>query len=122
MLDPQEIANRYAALWNETDPEARRRGIADFFAPDAEHYVRTREAKGYAALEQRIIGSHEKNVRDGGYRFRAAPGAQLLRKVVTFNWEMVPASAPDKVVAVGLEFIILGDDCRALTDYQFIIA
>jgi hypothetical protein len=24
MLDPQELANRYAALWSETDPEARR--------------------------------------------------------------------------------------------------
>ena len=83
---------------------------------------RTREAKGYAALEQRIIGSHEKNVRDGGYRFRAAPGAQLLRNVVTFNWEMFPASAPEQVAAVGLEFIIMDDQGRALTDYQFIIA
>ena len=37
-------------------------------SPDGRHYVDTREACGYNALEKRITGSHEKNVRDGGRR------------------------------------------------------
>src|SRR5689334_7016347 len=83
---PQTLADRYVAVWNETDPAARRQMIAALFAADGVHYVGTREARGYAALEQRITGSYEKNVRDRGNRFRAVPNAQALRDAVTFNW------------------------------------
>ena len=116
---PQSLADRYAAVWNEADPAARRQMIAALFAPDGAHYVDTREARGYAALEQRVTGSYEKNVRDRGNRFRAVPNAQALRDAVTFNWEMV---APDgRVLAVGLELVLRGDEGIAV-DYQFIIA
>jgi hypothetical protein len=47
--------------------------------------------------------------------------AQALRDTVTFNWEMV---APDgeKVLAVGLEFLVLDDRGRIVADYQFNLA
>ena len=122
MHTPQEIADRYVALWNETETLKRRQLIEAFFAPNAEHYVRTREAIGHDALEQRIIGSHEKNVRDGGYIFRAGSKAQQLRNVVTFNWEMTPADDPNEVAAVGLEFLLLDPQGLAVADYQFILA
>jgi hypothetical protein len=69
--DAQELADRYVAVWNETNAEARRRAIADLWVPDGIHYVDTREARGYDALEKRIVGSYEKNVRGRGNRFRA---------------------------------------------------
>ncbi len=116
----QQLADRYAAVWNETDADARRQAIADLWAPDGQHYVKTREARGYEALETRIVGSYEKNVRDGGNRFRAAKNAQALRGLVTFNWEMVTAGG--EVAAVGLEFLVLDDRGRILTDYQFIVS
>ena len=122
MHTPQEIADRYVALWNETEGIKRRQLIEAFFAPTVEHYVRTREAIGYDALEQRIIGAHEKNVRDGGHIFRAAPKAQQLRNVVTFNWEMTRAGDPNEVAAVGLEFLVLDPQGLAVADYQFILA
>jgi hypothetical protein len=120
-MNPQEIANRYAAVWNETDPAIRRRQIEELWAPDGVHYVRTLEARGYDALEKRVTGSHEKNVRDAGNHFRAVQNAQVLRNAVTFNWEMI---APDasRVLAVGLEFLLLGEDGRIAADYQFIVA
>jgi hypothetical protein len=110
MNSPQDIADRYAAVWNESDPDLRRKGIAELWDPDGAHYVRTLEARGFDALEKRITGAYEKNVRGAGHRFRAAPNAQTLRNVVTFNWEMVPADR-SKVLAVGLEF--LSRDSRA---------
>jgi hypothetical protein len=116
----QQLADRYVAVWNETDAEARRQAIANLWAPDGLHYVKTREARGYEALETRIVGSYEKNVRDGGNRFRAAKNAQALGGVVTFNWEM--ATAGGEVAAVGLEFLVLDDRGRILTDYQFIVS
>jgi hypothetical protein len=119
MSDSQQLADRYVAVWNETNPEARRQAIAGLWLPEGIHYVRDREARGYAALEQRIIGSHQKNVRDGGYRFRAVKNAQALRNAVTFNWEMVASDG--KVAAVGLEFLIVDELGRITVDYQFIV-
>lgn len=119
MNDAQELARRYVAVWNETEAEARSQAIAALWMPEGVHFVRDREASGYAALEQRITGSHEKNVRDGGYRFRAVDNAQALRNTVTFNWEMV---APDgSVAASGLEFLVLSELNRIAVDYQFIV-
>jgi hypothetical protein len=120
MDNAQRLADRYAAVWNETDPERRRRAIAELWTPNGRHYVNTREACGYAALEQRITGSYEKNVRDGGRRFRAAQDARALRDAVTFHWEMLPADS-DEVIATGLEFLILDREGHILVDYQFIL-
>ena len=120
MDEPQQLADRYVAVWNETDPERRRRAIAALWAAEGEHYVGAREVRGYDALEQRIIGSHEKNVRDGGHRFRAVPDARALRDVVTFHWEMLQADSED-VVATGREFLILDPQGHILVDYQFIL-
>ena len=121
MNTAQDLAARYVAVWNEIDPDARRTTIASLWRPDGTHFVGVREAKGYAALEQRITGSHEKNVRDNGNRFRARPGAQRLRDVATFTWEMLQGGS-DTVLAVGLEFLVLDADDHIITDYQFIIA
>lgn len=115
-----ELADRYVALWNETDAGARRDAIATLWVPEGEHYVRTLQAKGHAALERRVIGSHEKNVRDGGFRFRTTGDAQLLQNTVMFHWEMVPA-AGGPVAALGLEFLVLAEDGRIAIDYQFIL-
>jgi hypothetical protein len=120
MTDAQQLADRYAAVWNETDATVRRKAIAELWAPDGAHCVTTREARGYDALAARIVGSYEKNVRDGGNRFRAVKNAQALRNVVTFNWEMVPACG-GAVAAVGLEFLVLDERGRIVTDYQFIV-
>jgi hypothetical protein len=119
-MTAQQLADSYAALWNETDAAARRRAIAELWVPDGEHYVGTREVRGYEALEQRVIGSHEKNVRDGGHRFRAAQDARALRNLVVFQWEMLPEKS-ETVVATGLEILLVTDEGRIVVDYQFIL-
>jgi len=121
MSNAQRLAERYAAVWNEADAGARRMAIAELWVPDGQHYVMTREVRGYDALEERIIGAYEKNVRDGGNRFRTVNNAQIVQNVVTFNWEMIPAGGGE-VAAVGLEFLVLDDHGRILTDYQFIVS
>ncbi|MFZ6759501.1 hypothetical protein ACO0K9_20030 [Undibacterium sp. Ji50W] len=120
-INAQQLADRYVAVWNETDLAARRDAIAQLWLPDGVHYITTREARAYAALEERITGSHNKNVRDGGYMFRPVQNAQALRGVVTFNWEMIrPATA--EVLAVGLEFLQIDTDGRIISDYQFMVS
>jgi len=120
MLDAQELADRYVAVWNEADAESRRQQIGALWAPDGHHYVDVREAHGHAELEQRISGSHNRSVRDGGHRFRAAKDARTLHDLVTFHWEML-AAAEDGVVARGFEVLRVDAEGRILVDYQFIV-
>ena len=120
MEQAQEIANRYIAVWHESDAQIRRDLIARLWVEDGLHYVGEREAHGYDALEKRIIGSYETNVRDGGHRFRAA-NARTLRDVVTFDWEMIPAGGGE-VLATGREILLLAEDRRILVDYQFVLS
>jgi hypothetical protein len=119
MTSAQELADRYVSVWNEIDAAARRKIIHELWVPDGLHFVGAREARGYHELEQRIIGSHEKNVAVGGNSFRAASNARALRNGVTFNWEMI--SPQGEVLATGLEFLIVDDRQRILVDYQFIV-
>ncbi len=119
MFDAQDLVDRYVAVWNETDLERRRMQIAALWVPDGQHYVGVREVLGYAALEQRITDSHNKNVRDGGHHFRAVKDARMLRDIVVFNWEMLP-SAADGVAAHGFIVLRVGADGRILVDYQFV--
>lgn len=121
MDNAQQLADRYAAAWTLPDAAARAAAIAGLWVEDGVHYVGTREARGYAALAERVRGSYEKNVRDAGNTFRARRDARQLRDVVTFTWEMVPAGS-DEVLAVGLEFLQVDPSGRIVADYQFIIA
>ncbi|MBV9539409.1 MAG: nuclear transport factor 2 family protein [Acidisphaera sp.] len=119
MFDPQRLADRYAALWNETDTERRRAEIRELWTPSGEHYVNAREVRGYAALEERVTGSHHKNVRDNGNRFRAVQDARALRDIVFFHWEMLPADR-EEVTASGMIILRVDAEGRILVDYQFV--
>lgn len=120
-IHAQQLADRFAAVWNEPHPAARREAIAGLWVPDGAHYVQTHEARGYAALEKRVADAYEKNVRDTGNAFRAVKNAQALRGVVTFNWEMFRL-ATNEVLAVGLEFFQVDADGRITSDFQFMVS
>jgi hypothetical protein len=49
-------------------------------------------------------------------------GAQQLRNVIIFDWEMTPAGNPDAVLSVGREVITVDGAGRALSDFMFIVA
>jgi hypothetical protein len=120
MHEPQQLADRYVAVWNETDPARRRLTIAELWTPTGEHYVGTREVRGHDALYERIIGSHEKNVTACGYRFRAVKDARAVHDAVTFHWEMLPGDR-EEVLATGRQFLILDPEGRIRIDYQFVL-
>lgn len=120
MINARQLADRYVAVWNEADPIARRVAIASLWQPDGLHLVKTLKVQGQDGLNKRVAGSHEKNVRDAGYAFRAVANAQQLANVITFNWEMVRPGT-NEVVSVGLEFVEVDADGLIVTDYQFIV-
>jgi hypothetical protein len=134
--EAEHLADRYLALWNEADPERRRRLIAELWTEDGSQIlqppqemreiaaspgiglVATLEARGHAELEARAATSYEHWVDSGGLSFTRRDDVERLDDVVKFHWE---ALSPDgEVTAVGLEFLVLGADGRIRRDYVFI--
>ena len=118
MNNIEELVDRYIAVWNEPDAEARRKNIPTLWTEDGANLTKSLEARGYEALEARIASAHEKFVRTGGFVFKSMNRTESHHNVVTFHWIMVPA-AGGEVAAAGVNFIILDDDGRIRCDYQF---
>ena len=115
-----DLARRYVEVWNETDARQRRERIRALWRPDGVHYVRTLVAQGYEALEARVAGSHDKNVRQNGYRFRLSGEPQQLQGTLLMHWDMVGPGS-ETLEAYGAVFMMLAEDGRIATDYQFVL-
>lgn len=137
-VDVQDLSSRYVAAWNEPDPARRRQAIQELWAENGIHVLQppaelrqaaaglgfsfaALEARGHDELEVRVTRAYQDFVAPGQFTFRPRDNAGVLRNVVKFNWEMVPADGGE-AAAAGLEILILGPDGRIEADYQFIEA
>lgn len=138
MTDIKEITDRYVAVWNEPDPDLRRKLIEQVWAPtgsqiltdppqavrdaaaDLRFAVPSLEVHGYDALEARVTRAYEMFVGTGEFVFRPRDGgSELLRNLVAVAWEMV--STKDGAHAGGgVDVLDLDGSGRIRTDYQFI--
>jgi hypothetical protein len=135
LSNPIELADRYVAVWNEPDSEARRAAVAELWTADGVHILQPGlevlksaaglgmtaafEARGHDALAERIRIAHEEFIATGKFVFRRRNDVVQLRDVVKFTWEMVPPGSDD-VAGVGMEILVLEGSGRILADYQFI--
>lgn len=132
--DPNQVAARYVAIWNEADPERRRERVADLWSEDALHLLQPPQeayesaqglqlaplfqARGHDELGGRVTSAYEQFVATGQMSFRPQDDASRIGDAVKFRWEGVSPSG--EVLAVGLELVLLAPDGRIQTDYQFI--
>jgi hypothetical protein len=126
MTDINTFVDRYINVWNEPDTDRRRETIRALWQEDAHHLSRTIEAVGYAGIETRVANAYEKWVKEKGNIFRLRDGVDGHHGTVKLRWEMLPAADKDKrggeVISIGFDFLVLGDDGRIRTGYQFIEA
>jgi hypothetical protein len=134
MTRQSDLAERYAAIWNEPSPDRRRELVRDLWTEDALHvFEPPREvvaaaaaldvnavfqARGYGELEDRVARAYQEFVAPGEFSFRLAGEAKRVGDAVRFSWEMV--SKDGAVAGVGLELVLLAADGRIRLDYQFI--
>jgi hypothetical protein len=118
MLEIEELVQRFVAVWNETDPAARRATIETLWAPDGRHLMGQQDVQGYDALEARVIASHERSVVQGGNIFRPATAIQTLPEIVKFRWDMVRKDGGE-LVSAGVGLLRLDDKRRIVCDYLF---
>ena len=121
MSNLQTFVQNYIAVWNEPDAERRRALIRILWQEDASHLARTLEAIGHAGIEKRVTDAYEKWVKEKGNVFRLRDGVDGHHGTVKLRWEMLPASGGE-VISIGFDFMVLGDDGRIRTGYQFIEA
>src|SRR5215472_1805308 len=105
-IDPHELVGRYVAVWNQAAA-----GLG-FPAPIL-------EARGHDELEVRVTRAYEEFVAPGNFTFQPQDNADRLGNVVKFTWEMVPSDG-GAAAGAGLEVLVLDEDGRIKTDYQFI--
>jgi hypothetical protein len=121
MTDIATFVDRYIGIWNEPDLERRRQTIRELWEPHATHLARTMEAAGYDGIETRVTNAYEKWVKDKGNVFRLRDGVDGHHRAIKLRWEMLPAAGGD-TISIGLDFLVLGEDGRIRTGYQFIEA
>jgi len=104
MEDFNDLADRYIAVWNETDPATRRELIAGAFTA-ATHFVDPlQEGSGRDGIDAMVAAVQE---RFPGYRFRRAGAADGFRDRVRFRWELAPE---------GGDALVEGTDFATVTD------
>jgi hypothetical protein len=115
-----ELIERYVALWNEPNADLRRKSIEELWVPGGANYTQSMEAVGYDALETRVAKAFEAYVGSGVYRFRSVEPPVGHHNAAKVQWEMVGV-ADGRVASIGLEFLVLDDDGRIVSDHQFIV-
>ena len=102
-------------------PSGAARPSATLWQEDASHLARTLEAVGHDGIETRVADAYEKWVKEKGNVFRLRDGVDGHHGTIKLRWEMLPA-AGGEVISIGFDFLVLGDDGRIRTGYQFIEA
>jgi hypothetical protein len=112
-----EMADRYVAMWNEKNPQIRRKLIDEFWAEDGAYHNRLFIAGGRDLIDNVISTAHDEYFAKG-FSFKSQNDAYGHHNGIKFGWVMV-TTATGEVDTFGQEFIILNDDGQAVIDYQF---
>jgi hypothetical protein len=101
-LDAADVAQRYIALWNETDAARRQQMLDTGWAPDAHYVDPMMQASGRDAISALVGGVHQ---RYPGFRFALAGNADAHGDNVRFSWTLGPSGADDLIQ--GTDFVQL---------------
>ena len=119
MSNLNAFVEKYISIWNQPDQATRRQHIRELWVEDAHHLAKTLEAEGYDGIDSRVATAYEKWVKEKGCVFRLRDGVDGHHGTIKLRWEMLPAGGGD-VISVGLDFLVLAEDGRIRTGYQFI--
>lgn len=139
MRNPNELADRYVAVWNEALPEVRRATVRELWAEDGAHFLQppdevveiasrpgvgvtaVLQARGHDELTARVDSAYTEFVASGQLTFRRRGEVSRVHDVVRFSWEAV-SCADGSVGGWGTDFLVLDADGRIRADYQFVEA
>ncbi len=90
-----ELAQRYIAAWNETDPAARRAAVNELYSEDARYIDPMALAEGREAIAATIAAVQDQFP---GFVFRLAGPVDAHHDQARFSWELGPAGQQAPIV------------------------
>jgi hypothetical protein len=113
-----EIAERYMALWNEVNDDARRKAVDEMFTPDAVYLMFNNDPfVGRDAIFKHVTVAHRIYI-PFGFTFKSSYNASGHHNVVRFDWVMVSTDTGEAEMT-GNDMLVLDDEGRIQADYQF---
>jgi hypothetical protein len=101
MSDIQHTAEAYIAVWNETDPAARRALITELFTENAEFTDPLGEVQGRGGIDQLVAGAQ---AQFAGLVFSVAGNADGHHDIARFTWHLGTPGAEEPLV-IGFDVI-----------------
>jgi hypothetical protein len=111
----QDIAERYIASWNETEPQRRRELIGELWAEDASYTDPLVEARGPDEINE-MIGAVQAQF--PGLLFRLAGPVDAHHRQARFTWSLGPAGGEPAVV--GFDVAVTAEDGKLTSVYGFL--
>jgi hypothetical protein len=102
-----ELVDRYFAVWNETDTEARRNLIAWTYTEDARYVDPVLQGEGRHGIDAMVKAVHEKFP---GQTFKRTSDVDAHHDRARFSWELGPDCGP--ALVKGIDFATLSADGR----------
>ncbi|HYZ63860.1 MAG TPA: nuclear transport factor 2 family protein [Acetobacteraceae bacterium] len=112
---PQEVATRYIAAWNETDPKRRRAAVAALWTEDATYRDPLMQGQGHEGIEALIGGVQAQFPK---FRFALSGRPDGHGDHLRFSWDLGPEDG--EVVVQGTDFAVLAGDGRLRAVVGFI--
>jgi hypothetical protein len=108
-----ELIDRYFAIWNETDAEARRALIARTWTEDATYVDPLIQAQGHDGINAMVEGIQRQFA---GCQFHRAGQVDGHNDRARFTWELKPQG--DTAIAGGVDFAAIAEGrLRAVTGF-----
>lgn len=122
ITDVGQIVQRYAAVWNEPDAAARKRAVAELWAPDGVEFVEGAQFRGHDGLVDRVSEAYALLVASGEYHVTDNNHVTVHDDVVMFTIQLTHAKGPqaDEVAWAARVFLVLDDD-RIVQDYHLTV-
>jgi hypothetical protein len=110
-----QLAERYIAVWNETDPESRRRGVEQLWSENGRYVDPIADAHGRDAIERTIAAVQDQFPE---FVFRLAGPVDAHHNQLRFSWELGPAGGEAPIV--GFDVAVTDGDGRLETVLGFL--
>lgn len=107
MRTPTELAESYIAVWNETDPVARRRAVEELYSQDARYVDPLAVAQGREQIDATIAAVQ---TQFPDFIFRLTGPVDAHHDQTRFAWELGPAGGEAPIA--GFDVAVTDHDGR----------
>lgn len=116
-IDYNKLADRYIAVWNQPDPQIRRKLIDEIWAEDGAYHNRLFSVWGRDMISN-IISAAQAEYSARGFTFKSQNSCYGHHNGVRIGWVLI-AAGTGEVDTLCEDFLLLNDEGQIIVDYQF---